>query len=187
MHAYCLVRNYFHLLIVTPQPNLAVGMKWLLGTYIQMLLGEWGIPKHSLAGRRVFEERMEWRRGEELRGEFKRVMGPEGTWRGCSNRAEAASSPCPQTNASWKYDRFSWACREARDGSRSGGNAWMRPLESSGHTELMLVTLRSVESANRVRDRHSNNRCNTAVSHEQQNSSNHPPHKPQPLSCQLLV
>ena len=37
------------------------------------MLGEWGIPKDSPAGRRVFEERMEWRRGEDLRGEFKRV------------------------------------------------------------------------------------------------------------------
>ena len=37
------------------------------------MLGEWGIPKDSTAGRRVFEDRMEWRRGEDLRGEFKRV------------------------------------------------------------------------------------------------------------------
>jgi hypothetical protein len=40
---------------------------------VDRLLGEWGIPKDSAAGRRAFEERMEWRRGEDLRGEFKRV------------------------------------------------------------------------------------------------------------------
>ena len=40
---------------------------------VDRLLGEWGIPKDSVAGRRVFGERMEWRRGEALRGEFKRV------------------------------------------------------------------------------------------------------------------
>ena len=40
---------------------------------VDRLLGEWGIPKDSEAGRRVFAERMEWRRGEDLRGEFKRV------------------------------------------------------------------------------------------------------------------
>jgi putative transposase len=146
VHAYCLMRNHFHLVIETPQPNLVVGMKWLLGTYtsrynrrhkefghlfsgrykalivdgsgngylktvcdyvhlnparakvlkpeqplsafawssypqylaapsrrpswlrVDRLLGEWGIPKDSEAGRRVFEERMEWRRGEDLRG-----------------------------------------------------------------------------------------------------------------------
>jgi hypothetical protein len=40
---------------------------------VERLLGEWGIPKDSPAGRRVFAERMEWRRGEDLGGEFKRV------------------------------------------------------------------------------------------------------------------
>src|ERR1039457_4399545 len=33
VHADCLMRNHFHLLVETPQPNLVVGMKWLLGTY----------------------------------------------------------------------------------------------------------------------------------------------------------
>src|ERR1019366_3252450 len=32
VHAYCLMRNHFHLVIETPQPNLVAGMKWLLGT-----------------------------------------------------------------------------------------------------------------------------------------------------------
>ncbi len=151
VHAYCLMRNHFHLVIETPQPNLVAGMKWLLGTYtsrynrrhkefghlfsgrykalvvdgsgngylktvcdyvhlnpvrakvlrpeeplsafawssypqylagpsrracwlrVDRLLGEWGIPKDSEAGRRVFGERMERRRGEDWRGEFKRV------------------------------------------------------------------------------------------------------------------
>ena len=44
--------------------------RWLR---VDRLLGEWGIPKDSEAGRRVFEERMEWRRGQDLREEFKRV------------------------------------------------------------------------------------------------------------------
>jgi putative transposase len=35
VHAYCLMTNHFHLVIETPQPNLAVGMKWMLGTYTQ--------------------------------------------------------------------------------------------------------------------------------------------------------
>src|ERR1035441_10193039 len=159
VHAYCLMRNHFHLVIETPQPNLVAGMKWLLGTYtsrynrrhkefghlfsgrykalivegsgngylktvcdyvhlnparakglkpgqplsaftwssypqylaapsrrpgwlrVDRLLGEWGIPKDSAAGRRVFAERMEWRRGGDLRGGFQRVgrgWGPGG-------------------------------------------------------------------------------------------------------------
>jgi putative transposase len=35
VHAYCLMTNHFHLVVETPQPNLALGMKWLLGTYTQ--------------------------------------------------------------------------------------------------------------------------------------------------------
>jgi putative transposase len=35
VHAYCLMGNHFHLVLETPQPNLAAGMKWLLGTYTQ--------------------------------------------------------------------------------------------------------------------------------------------------------
>ena len=29
VHAYCLMRNHFYLIIETPQPNLVAGMKWL--------------------------------------------------------------------------------------------------------------------------------------------------------------
>ena len=29
----CLMANHFHLVIETPQLNLAVGMKWFLGIY----------------------------------------------------------------------------------------------------------------------------------------------------------
>ncbi|MCX6911726.1 MAG: transposase, partial [Verrucomicrobia bacterium] len=32
VHADCLLSNHFHLVIETPQPNLVVGRKWLLGT-----------------------------------------------------------------------------------------------------------------------------------------------------------
>jgi putative transposase len=33
VHACCLMSNHFHLVVETPQPNLVLGMKWLLGTY----------------------------------------------------------------------------------------------------------------------------------------------------------
>ena len=149
VHAYCLMRNHFHLVVETPQPNLVAGMKWLLGTYtsrynrrhkefghlfsgrykalvvdgsgdgylktacdyvhlnpvrakllkteeplwafvwssyplylvapsrrpvwlrVDRLLGEWGIFKDSVAGRRVFGQKMEGRRWEELEEQFK--------------------------------------------------------------------------------------------------------------------
>ena len=33
VHAFCLMRNHFHVVIETPVPNLVSGMTWLLGTY----------------------------------------------------------------------------------------------------------------------------------------------------------
>jgi putative transposase len=33
LHAYCLMRNHFHLVVETPRANLVDGMKWFLGTY----------------------------------------------------------------------------------------------------------------------------------------------------------
>ena len=51
VHAYCLMTNHFHCIIETPQPNLALGMKWLLGTYTQRFNrrhGSWG---HLFGGR----------------------------------------------------------------------------------------------------------------------------------------
>jgi REP element-mobilizing transposase RayT len=33
IHAYCLMRNHFHLVVETPRANLVAGMKWFLGTY----------------------------------------------------------------------------------------------------------------------------------------------------------
>jgi len=38
---------------------------------VDRLLGEWGIPKDSVAGRRVFAQHMERRRHEKTKGEFK--------------------------------------------------------------------------------------------------------------------
>jgi REP element-mobilizing transposase RayT len=151
VHAYCLMKNHFHLVVETPRANLVAGMKWLLGTYtgrynrrheefghlfsgrykallvdgsgngylktvcdyvhlnparakllrsteplsafpwssypqylgapgvrpewlrVERLFGEWGIPKDSVAGRRIFEARMEARRGEKSNGEFKPI------------------------------------------------------------------------------------------------------------------
>jgi len=146
VHAFCLMSNHFHLVIETPQPNLVMGMKWLLGTYtnrfnrrhqefghlfsgrykslvvdgsgngylrtvcdyvhlnpvraklveatrslesygwssygeylrapgsrpkwlrVDRLLGEWRIPKDSVAGRRQFARVLEQRRTQEARG-----------------------------------------------------------------------------------------------------------------------
>ena len=33
VHAYCLMRNHFHLVVETPNGNLVAGMRWLLSVY----------------------------------------------------------------------------------------------------------------------------------------------------------
>ncbi len=51
VQAYCLMRNHFHLVIETPQPNLVVGMKWLLGLYTKRFNIRHKICGHLFAGR----------------------------------------------------------------------------------------------------------------------------------------
>jgi REP element-mobilizing transposase RayT len=33
VHAYCLMKTHFHLVVETPQANLVAGMRWLMSTY----------------------------------------------------------------------------------------------------------------------------------------------------------
>ena len=51
VHAYCLMSNHFHLVVETPQPNLALGMKWLLGTYTQRFNRRYRHWGHLFGGR----------------------------------------------------------------------------------------------------------------------------------------
>jgi len=51
IHAYCLMRNHFHLVIETPQANLVVGMKWLLGVYTKHFNIKHKECGHLFAGR----------------------------------------------------------------------------------------------------------------------------------------
>lgn len=51
VHSYVLMRNHYHLLLETPEPNLVDGMRWLQGTYTKRFNGrhkQWG---HLLQGR----------------------------------------------------------------------------------------------------------------------------------------
>jgi REP element-mobilizing transposase RayT len=51
VHAYCLMRNHFHLVIETPQGNLVAGMKWLLGVYTKRFNIRHKFCGHVFAGR----------------------------------------------------------------------------------------------------------------------------------------
>ncbi len=51
IHAYCLMRNHFHLVVETPRPNLVDGMKWLSGVYTKRYNIRHKLCGHVLAGR----------------------------------------------------------------------------------------------------------------------------------------
>src|SRR5580765_3893128 len=51
VHAWCLMRNHFHLVIETPLPNLVAGMKWLLGVYTKRFNIRHKLCGHLFAGR----------------------------------------------------------------------------------------------------------------------------------------
>ncbi len=51
VHAWCLMRNHFHLAVETPLPNLVAGMKWFLGTYTLRFNARRGLRGHLFAGR----------------------------------------------------------------------------------------------------------------------------------------
>src|SRR4051812_41010424 len=51
IHAWCLMRNHFRLVIETPRANLVAGMKWLLGVYPQRYNIRHKTGGHLFAGR----------------------------------------------------------------------------------------------------------------------------------------
>ena len=51
VHAYCLMRNHFHLVVETPQANLVTGMKWVSGVYTKRFNIRHKLCGHLLAGR----------------------------------------------------------------------------------------------------------------------------------------
>jgi REP element-mobilizing transposase RayT len=51
VHALCLMPNHFHLVVETPQPNLAAGMKWFLGTYTSRFNRRHKVFGHLFSGR----------------------------------------------------------------------------------------------------------------------------------------
>lgn len=51
VHAYCLMRDHFHLVIETPNANLVAGMHWLSGVYTKRFNIRHKLCGHVLAGR----------------------------------------------------------------------------------------------------------------------------------------
>ena len=51
VHAYCLMRNHFHLVVETPNANLVAGMSWLLSSYTIRLNHRQKLFGHVFSGR----------------------------------------------------------------------------------------------------------------------------------------
>jgi len=51
VHAWCLMKNHFHVVLETPQANLVSGMKWFLGTYTGRFNRRHKIFGHLFSGR----------------------------------------------------------------------------------------------------------------------------------------
>jgi len=51
VHAYCLMRNHFHLVVETPSANLVAGMRWLLSSYTLRLNHRHKLSGHVFSGR----------------------------------------------------------------------------------------------------------------------------------------
>jgi REP element-mobilizing transposase RayT len=51
VHAYCLMKNHFHLVIETPKGNLVAGMRWLLSTYSNRFNHRHHLCGHLFSGR----------------------------------------------------------------------------------------------------------------------------------------
>ena len=51
VHAFCLMKNHYHLVIETPNANLAAGMAWLQSAYTIRLNNRHKLTGHFLSGR----------------------------------------------------------------------------------------------------------------------------------------
>ena len=51
VHAFCLMRNHYHLVLETPNGNLVSGMAWLQSTYTIRLNNRHRLVGHVLSGR----------------------------------------------------------------------------------------------------------------------------------------
>ena len=51
VHAYCLMKNHFHLVVETPQANLVAGMRWFLSAYSLRLNHRHKLSGHVFSGR----------------------------------------------------------------------------------------------------------------------------------------
>ena len=73
VHAYCLMRNHFHLVVETPNANLVAGMAWLQSTFTIRLNHRHKLFGHVFSGRYKAQiEKMEGELGDHHSGQLHR-------------------------------------------------------------------------------------------------------------------
>lgn len=113
LHAYCLMGNHFHLLVQTPEVNLAPGMQFLNGTYARLFNELHGRRDH-LFGRRyrcvqvVREEHFVWLTRYIVRNPVREGWcARPGDWRWSSFRATVGDDERPRyLSTAWVLARF---------------------------------------------------------------------------------
>jgi REP element-mobilizing transposase RayT len=102
LHAYCLMGNHYHLLVQTPVPNLARGMKQVNGVYTQRFNRRHERVGHLFQGRygAILVEReaylLELVRYVSLNPVRAGMVSAPDEWRWSSHRAHAALAPAPE-------------------------------------------------------------------------------------------
>lgn len=135
-HAYCLMPNHFHLLIETPKPNLARGMR-LNSTFAQRFNRRHARIGHVLQGRyhAVLIEKephlLEVGRYVVLNPVRARLCSSPAAWAASSYRATAGLSPRPPfLTVGWLLEQIGGSGRRARERYRAfvADGADRRPL-----------------------------------------------------------
>lgn len=161
VHAYCLMDNHYHLLVETPEPNLARGMRRLNSAYSRSFNRRHDRVGHLFQGRYhsvvVQKESylLELSRYIVLNPVRAGMVDEAKYWPWSSYRATAGLSPSPEfLETRWLLDQFHRALGTARDAYRSfvnhdsvrcpwddlRGNAW---LGSESFRELVDNALKT--------------------------------------------
>ena len=125
-HGYCLMGNHYHLVLETPRPNLALGMRRLNSTYAQGFNQLHGRVGHVFQGRykAIFIEKeahlLEVCRYVVLNPVRARLCATASDWHASSYRATAGQATVPPfLTVSWILSQFATRTRIAQDRYRA--------------------------------------------------------------------
>jgi putative transposase len=125
-HAYCLMPNHFHLVLETPRPNLALGMRRLNSTFAQGFNKRHSRVGHVLQGRyhSILIEKephlLEVCRYVVLNPVRARLCATPAAWPSSSYRTSAGLAPCPAfLTVTWILGQIGGTRRRAQERYRA--------------------------------------------------------------------